>query len=280
VRNNTALGGTFAFSSHDHQAQSRDLHVVHNTFVSQGGAASMQSWNGRPGMVFANNVAYSLGGQSIRFGNGTAGVQLAGNVAFGPVYGAPAGSYTVGTGLQDFTDVTLGTFHTDVRPVAGRAIDNRGAPAFLVATDMAGTARRLPADPGARTNAVTLQASTAAIAVATGGSQVLTFAAPPLAGASYHVLGSVSGTTPGVAMGPFTLPLVPDSWLATTLQQPNVGVLQNTRGVVAGSGTATATLVVPPLPANLAGLAFDHALVALQGNAVVFVSNPVRVTLQ
>jgi hypothetical protein len=279
VRNNLALGGGYAFSSHDHQGQSRDLRVVHNTFVNQGPAASLSSWHGRPGMVFANNAAYSLGGTAVSFGNGSGGVQIAGNVVVGNVVNMNGG-YVLGAGLQDFADVTLSTFHLDARPdVAGR-IDNRGNVAFAVSHDASGAVRALPVDPGAYTNAVTLQSSTAQVALASGGSQQLTFAAPPLAGSTYHVLGSMSGTTPGLAVAPFTLPLNFDGWLHTTLYQPNVGVLHNTRGVVGPGGGATATLVFPPLPATLHGVAFDHVLVTTQGSAITFVSNPVRVTLQ
>jgi hypothetical protein len=279
VRNNVALGGTFAFSSHDHQGQSRDCRVVHNTFVNAGPAASMQSWNARPNMVFANNVVYSLTGQSIRFGNGSAGVQLAGNVVLGPTYNATTG-FVAGTGLQDFENLSVAGWQLDGRPVRGGALDNRGHPAFAVATDLTGAPRELPVDPGAFANAATLHASTAQLPVAAGGTQVLSFAAPRLAGASYHVVGSVTGATPGTALGAFVVPVNVDFWTTATLQQPNAGPLQNTRGMLDGAGSATAAIVVPPLPAALQGLTFRHALVALQNGAATFVSNTVPLALQ
>lgn len=279
VRNNVAIGGSFAFSSHDHQGQSRDLWCVHNTFVNQGTAASMAAWNGRPGMTFANNVAYSTGGAALAFGNGSAGVQMAGNVVLGNVIGASSG-WVTGAGLQDFADVTLNPLHVDVRPTIAGAIDNRGSAAFAVATDLLGIARTLPVDPGAATNTATLHSPTAQIQLSTGGGQLLLFDAPALAGADYHVLGSISGVLPGLQLGAFTLPLQTDAWFLTTLTQANAGVLVSTHGVIGATGQAAAAVLVPPLPSALHGLALDHALVASANGAIVFVSNPVRVVLQ
>src|SRR5262245_7736636 len=85
VRNNLIMKGLSGFHSHDHQGQTRDLVVVHNTIINGGPATDLFSWNGRPGMVFANNAVYSRSGPSLNFPNGDAGVTLAGNVVFGPV---------------------------------------------------------------------------------------------------------------------------------------------------------------------------------------------------
>jgi hypothetical protein len=277
VRNNLAVGG-FAFNSHDHQGQSRDCCVVHNTFVSTGTAASLQSWGGRPNMVFANNAVYSVGSESIHCGSGSASVVMAGNVVFGATY-AVSGGTSLGAGLQDFENVAVAGFQLDARPVRGGALDNRGHPAFAVASDLAGVPRDLPADPGAYASGATLQSPTAQVATATGGVQLLGFSAPRLAGAQYQIVGSCTGTGPGEPLGAFVVPLHVDGWTTWTLQQPNVGVLQNTRGVLDGAGATVAALVVPPLPPGLQGLAFDHVLVALQGGAVAFVSNPVHLQL-
>ncbi|HZN41516.1 MAG TPA: right-handed parallel beta-helix repeat-containing protein [Planctomycetota bacterium] len=279
VRNNIALGGAIGFGSHDHQGQSVELEFVHNTIVSQGRAASMSAWNGRPGMVFANNVVYSLTAESIWFSNGSAGVQMAGNLAFGSVHNANGG-FAMGSGLQDFEDVSLTTFHFDARPVVAGAIDNRGSPSYAIDTDLAGNVRSQPIDPGAFTNRVALRSPTAEIHLARGGIQELTFDAPQLAGAFYLVLGSVTGTTPGLPLGDFTLPLNYDFWMLATALTPNVGVLRNTLGFVGPEGLATATLVAPPLPAQLHGVVFHHAVVALQQSSIAFVSNPVSVMLQ
>lgn len=279
VRDNIAIGGSLAFGSHDHQAASTDLQFVHNTLVNRRRAASMAAWNGRANMVFANNVVYSLGAESIWFGNGSAGVQLAGNVVLGPTVNVHGGC-VAGAGLGDFADVTLDTFHLDVRPVVGGAIDNRGSPQWLVAIDREGTWRDLPVDPGAVTNAAALRGAAATIALATGGVQPLVFEAPPLAGASYVLLGSLSGTTPGQRTGGFTLPLQADAWFAATLDGSLANVLWNGSGTVDAAGRAATAVVLPPLPAALRGLVLHHAMIALRGTAVAFVSNAVPLTLQ
>lgn len=279
VRNNLAVGGTFAFGSHDHQGLSRDLRVEHNTFVSQGGAAAMQAWSGRPNLTFANNAAYSVGGAALHFGNGSAGVQMAGNVVFGTTWQANGG-YVQGSGLQDFVDVAFAGWHLDARPVPGGALDNRGDPAFAAAVDLFATARTLPADPGALASQPTFTSPVGTVALATGGAQPLVFAAAPLAGHAFVVLGTLSGTLPGAPLPPFVLPLQVDGWTFATLTQPNSGPLQNTAGVLDGQGRAQATLQVPPLPAALHGLTLHHALVALQGGVVTFVSDAVPLLLQ
>jgi hypothetical protein len=251
---------------------------VHNTIVSQGTAALLQNWGGRPGMTFVNNVAYSLGAECLHFGNGDAGVVMAGNVVFGPANGGSG--CAPGNGLGDFVGVGFAPFRTDATPVVGGAIDNRGEPAFALPRDAAGTLRTLPADPGALANRATFAADTARIQVATGGIQNLIFDAPPLANAGFHVLGSVTGTTPGLRLGPFTLPLEDDGWLDVTLRHGNTGGLHNTVGTLDAAGRAAVQIVFPPLPPVLRGLVASHVLVALSGTQVLFVSNPVAVTLR
>ncbi|HEX6810664.1 MAG TPA: right-handed parallel beta-helix repeat-containing protein [Planctomycetota bacterium] len=278
VRNNVAIGGVYTFSSHDHQGQSADLQVVHNTFVNWGLAARMSTWSDRPGMAFANNVVYSTMGNSILFASGSNGVQMAGNVVLGPVVGATSG-FVTGTGLGDFADVVLGPIHYDVRPAIGGAIDNRGSPEFAVAKDMHGTARSLPVDPGAATNALTLVSPRTTLPLQDGGIVPFQFEAPSLAGRTYLLLGTISGVLPGIQIGAFTLPLTQDGWLQVTLRSPNRGGLIDSWGQLGPGGNASPALLVPPLPAGLTGLTADHVIVVLDHGTLVFVSNPVRVTM-
>ena len=279
VRNNAAFNLGTGFQSHDHQGSTRDLAFVHNTIVAQGTAAALQDWGGRPGMTFANNVAYSLGGESLHFGNGAAAVRMAGNVVLGAVTGANDG-FVAGHGLADFVDASLVPLRMNVTPVAGGAIDNRGAPGFALPRDALGALRRLPVDPGAVTNRTTLVADVAELPLAAGGTQQLAFAAPLLANASYHVLGSLAGTLPGLPFQDFTLPLDDDWWLGFTLRHGNSGPLRNTVGTIDAAGHAVAQLTLPPLPPQLRGLVLQHAVIALRGAAVAFVSNPVALTLR
>lgn len=147
VRNNLLINGNRAFSSHDHQGQSRDLVFVHNTVINTGRAAHMQSWDGRPGMVFANNVVYSQTNDAIRFANGSADVILTGNVVLGSVVGA-SGGFTQGTGLGDFVDLTWNGSSRDAHPrVAGKLIGS-GNPFWAVFDDLSAAPRARPVDSG------------------------------------------------------------------------------------------------------------------------------------
>ncbi len=58
---------------------------VHDTIVNAGRTANLSSWDGRAGMVFANNAVYSRDAESVRFPGGSTGVTLAGNVVLGGV---------------------------------------------------------------------------------------------------------------------------------------------------------------------------------------------------
>jgi hypothetical protein len=148
VRNNVIMDGATGFASTDHQGLSVNLTFVHNTIVNAGRAANLSSWNGRAGMVFANNAVYSQTSDSIRFPSGSAGVTLAGNVVLGTVVGA-SGGFVTGTGLADFTSVTWNASSRNALPSAGSPLIGAGAAAHAVEEDFAGTARTLPVEAGA-----------------------------------------------------------------------------------------------------------------------------------
>ena len=147
VRDNLAIGGAgSAFHTHDHQGQTRDLVVVHNTFVNQGRGLNLISWGGRSGMVLANNAIYSQG-EAVRFGAGSAGVTLRGNVVFGTVSGA-SGLGIAGTGLGDFTDLTWDASKRDARPSLSSPLLGAGDPAHVTSSDLSGAARLSAVDAG------------------------------------------------------------------------------------------------------------------------------------
>ena len=149
VRNNLLISGTGAgFASTDHQGTTVNLEFTHNTVVNEGRGATLSSWNGREGMVFANNVVYSRDAESIRFPNGSAGVTMAGNVVLGPVSGA-TGGYIAGAGLSDFVDVAWDGSARDAAPVVGSAIIGAGEPAHAAADDITGGARQGSLEAGA-----------------------------------------------------------------------------------------------------------------------------------
>ncbi len=148
VRNNVLFDGAIAFHSADHQGSTRNLVVVHNTFINEGLAANMASWGGRPGMVFANNACYSRFGTAIQFGSGSSGVQAGGNVAFGAVYGLSSG-FAPGNGLADFRGASWDGSSRDVTPVPSGALAGAASAAWAELDQLSGMLRVPPFDTGA-----------------------------------------------------------------------------------------------------------------------------------
>jgi len=147
VRNNLLMNGAAGFSSHDHQGQTVNLQVVHNTIINSGRAMNLSSWNGRAGMTLANNVVYSQNSQSIRFPNGSNGVELSGNVVYGSVQGA-TGGYVTGAGLSDFEDVAWDGSRRRATPAPGGALIATGDQTFELPDDLTGAARAAPLESG------------------------------------------------------------------------------------------------------------------------------------
>lgn len=122
-----------------------------------------------------------------------------------------------------------------------------------------------------------------AISLSAGGSQTLALdAGPSFAGAPYLLLGSFSGSEPGLPLGSVTLPLNVDAYLLVTLQHANQPPLSNSAGRLDAEGRATASFGLPPATdASLAGLLLHHAFGILgEGpEPLVAASNPVAVSL-
>ena len=112
-----------------------------------------------------------------------------------------------------------------------------------------------------------------ALHLSTGGQQVLRVQpGPAFAGDLYLTLGSASGTSPGVSLGGFTLPLNPDPYLAFTLLNPGAPPLAIALGVLDSAGEGQTHFTLPPgLPGSLAGLVLHHAALVfeLAGGSVV-----------
>lgn len=143
VRNNVVFGGAqAAFISSDHQSQSRDLEVVHNTFVATTGEAAVLShWGGRPGMVLANNALYSQSGNSLSLYNGAIGVTIVGNVVHGPTYNDGGAAHVQGAGVSDFMDLSYDSSRRDAHPSAGSALLGAAHAAQLASHDASGAER-------------------------------------------------------------------------------------------------------------------------------------------
>jgi hypothetical protein len=141
VRNNLLVAGDGAgFASTDHQGKSRDLVFVHNTIISRRRGANLSSWNDRVGMIFANNIVVTEGGEALRFPAGSKGVTLAGNVVVGRVSGATAG-FVVGKGLEDFEDVSWDGEKRLAVPRPGSAAFGAGNVSYRVDVDITGKQR-------------------------------------------------------------------------------------------------------------------------------------------
>jgi hypothetical protein len=100
------------------------------------------------------------------------------------------------------------------------------------------------------------------------------------AGEIAWLLGSFSGTTPGLTSMGFTLPLNPDAYFVLTVSHPNQPPLAGSLGLLDATGHREASLTVPAVTdPSLAGVVVHHAWFALQGLQVSLVSNAVPVTL-
>jgi hypothetical protein len=143
VRNNVVFGGVqAAFISHDHQSQVRDLEVVHNTFVATSGeAARLQHWNGRPGMVLANNALYSQSGASLSFLNGASGVTIVGNVIHGPTSNDGGAVHILGAGASDFVDLSYDASRRDAHPSSASVLLGAAHAAYHASHDLSGAER-------------------------------------------------------------------------------------------------------------------------------------------
>jgi hypothetical protein len=121
------------------------------------------------------------------------------------------------------------------------------------------------------------------VSLTAGGSQdLLLRAGPSFAGQIYLVLGSLSGTDPGVPIWTLNLPLNPDPYLEITLLSP-AATLMGSFGVLDSAGCADAVFGLPGgLDPTFAGLVAHHAFVLFDTAAAPLtasaVSNPTAVT--
>ena len=116
-----------------------------------------------------------------------------------------------------------------------------------------------------------------------GGTQLLQLSAGASQSGQVHLLlGSLSGTSPGLALEGEWLPLAPDDYFAVTLTQPNSAFLPDSLGSLDAQGRAVATFQLSsPLPSALAGLDIAHAYVLLRpwDGKIVWASNAHLLTL-
>ena len=131
-----------------------------------------------------------------------------------------------------------------------------------------------------------LNANNNVISLSAGGTQNFeAFGGVENTGDIYFLLGSVSGTAPGLPLPPVgVLPLNFDAYTNLTLTAPNTPPLSGSFGTLNGDGKFNAALSLPAgSNPNLAGVVANHAYVVLDLStgvpAIVKISNAVGVTL-
>jgi len=109
------------------------------------------------------------------------------------------------------------------------------------------------------------------VSFSSGGTQVLDLdAQDAAAGFGYFVLGSATGSAPGVPFGSVLLPLNPDAYTQLTVQLAGSGVFEDSVGFLDAAGRATASLHVPGgLPPTLIGLQLYHAYLTFDPTLLV-----------
>ncbi len=120
------------------------------------------------------------------------------------------------------------------------------------------------------------------LSVSEGGGQPLEVDAGHLhAGETYLVLGTMSGTAPGIPLpGGLTLPLHPDRYFRHTLHAFNRPPLANSFGVLDAMGHADASFTLAPTDLSLAGLTLHHAFVTFDDTRTpTFASNALLLLL-
>ncbi|HBJ85376.1 MAG TPA: hypothetical protein DDZ88_16170 [Verrucomicrobiales bacterium] len=138
VRNNVMINGAGAgFASTDHQGKTLNLQVIHNTILNSAHAFRGGSWNGREGMILANNILYSRDANALHYANGNAGVISSGNVVFGD---GPKDGCVKGRGFEDFPKASLDGTQHDATPASDAPIQHAD-PKYLLPADFHGKPR-------------------------------------------------------------------------------------------------------------------------------------------
>ena len=126
----------------------------------------------------------------------------------------------------------------------------------------------------------TASSDVSSISVSAGGSQPIHIHfGSGQANKAYLMLGTLSGTRPGVDFGPVNVPLQPDAYLNFTLTHANSPRLQTSLGTLSADGGGTSTINLPPgLGPGLVGLKLYHSIITLT-NPPQAATNPIPLTL-
>lgn len=112
--------------------------------------------------------------------------------------------------------------------------------------------------------------------LSTGSSTLTIDRGVASAGRRYFLLGTHTGTSPGIGLGTERLPLNPDAYFEVTLMAPTHGLLRGSFGLLDANGCAEIPMDVPvEYVAALGNMQLHHAFLELDGGSVTHVSNPV-----
>ena len=96
------------------------------------------------------------------------------------------------------------------------------------------------------------------------------------AGKAFLLLGTYSGTTPGLSLGTERLPLNYDFYFEATLMTPTQGLLRGSFGFLDDEGRAKVSMDVPShYVASLDDVQLNHAFLEIEGGTVSYISNSV-----
>ena len=258
-----------------------DMHFSGGALTPATAPGSMPMVNFAQPLGFANPAGFggtAVGGDLVQVG----GAQNTINNVFAAF---PTGNVITGVGAQGAPQVLAsghvaapsqcGTYTLSISNVMANAIrvGATGSPNWAVDAVGSGSIQTL------QVVVVGLKIDFPTISVATTGTRILSLdAGTAQAGRLYFLLGTYTGTSPGVTLaGGTILPLNPSFYLTYSASNPNTAPLGNSLAHLNGSGKATATFTLPHLPPAAAGLVLHHAYVLLQ--PIDFVSNPVQLTL-
>ena len=109
-----------------------------------------------------------------------------------------------------------------------------------------------------------LSVSHGSVSVSLGGKQDLFVRAGSThAKKLYLILGSMTGTSPGIAFGKVNLPLVSDAYFGLTASAPNTWIA-NSLGILDGEGRATGSITLAPKQHTaFQGRTLYHAVLAI-----------------
>jgi hypothetical protein len=173
------------------------------------------------------------------------------------------------------TDGVEQLYNLDIDPLEWNDIAGGGPHATAKQVALGAALDAMLASPRLSPDAGTLSLSA-------GGALALEIdTGPGYQGLPYLILGSLSGTSPGIAVDGVVLPLVPDAYLDHTLLFAGSPAYDGTAGVLDPDGATTAQIAFPPgIDPSLAGQVAHHAaLVFGPSGDAIWASEPVPLAL-